>query len=196
MSLKYTKYRKNKLAIYGDRDKHEKALKNIGARWNSTLPDGPGWTVYDTREKRLQELIKQLEEDENVEKKIDTIKKNSKSRKNQKKYHRSVSQKDSDVSSDDNSDDNNDSQETPDSPLQNIEEISSQNFHKSPVHVKSPTKQHRNNMYEQVMKEEIRKRVKAELKRKERRKEKYKVDPRILEYYSKFAKKPSKKKKK
>ena len=57
MSLKYTKYRKNKLAIYGDRDKHEKALKNIGARWNSTLPDGPGWTVYDTREKRLQEFV-------------------------------------------------------------------------------------------------------------------------------------------
>ena len=26
MSLRYTKYRKNKLAIYGDRDKHEKAL--------------------------------------------------------------------------------------------------------------------------------------------------------------------------
>ena len=46
------------------------------------------------------------------------------------------------------------------------------------------------------MKEEIRKRVKAELKRKEHRKNKYKVDPRLIEYYSKFAKKPSKKKKK
>ncbi len=87
MSLKYKKYRKNKLAIYGDRDKHEKALKTIGARWNSTLPEGPGWTIYDTRETRLQELIVQLEQDENVEKKIDTIKKSSKSRKNQKKYH-------------------------------------------------------------------------------------------------------------
>ena len=75
MSLQYTKYRKNKLAIYGNREKHEKALKTIGARWNSSLPNGPGWTVYDTREVRLQELIKQLEEDENVEKKLDNIKK-------------------------------------------------------------------------------------------------------------------------
>ena len=187
MSLRYTKYRKNKLAIYGDRDKHEKALKNIGARWNSTLPDGPGWTVYDTREERLQELIKQLKDDENVEKKIDTIKKSSKSRKNQKKYHRSVSQKESDESSDDQSEEQ--EQEITKSPLHNLEDVPMPQY-------TSPVKKNRNPMYEQVMKEEIRKRVKAELKRKERRKNKYKMDPRILEYYSKFAKKPSKKKKK
>lgn len=55
--LTYKKYKKDHLAIFGDKEKYKNVLKKIGARWNSRMPDGPGWTISRFREKYLVEII-------------------------------------------------------------------------------------------------------------------------------------------
>ena len=58
--LRYESYNKDRLAIYGDKEKYASHLKAIGARWNSKM-DEPGWNIRCDRESDLKKLIKKLQ---------------------------------------------------------------------------------------------------------------------------------------
>ena len=65
--LTYTTYTNNRLAIRGDRKKYQSVLKTIGARWNSRMVGGEGWTISRYREKQLKEVIEELKKTEAIE---------------------------------------------------------------------------------------------------------------------------------
>jgi hypothetical protein len=90
-SLRYDDYNENSFVIYGDREKFTKAIRLIGGRWNSKLKNGPGWTILKDKEDALKKLIQSIGGDVR-DKQLDIIKQNIKHRKQQKKYHRAVSE--------------------------------------------------------------------------------------------------------
>jgi hypothetical protein len=108
----YEKYRGGKLFVEADlteRSLYSSHFKLIGARWNSKASGGRmGWLVSEDKMDELvalldelksnQEQIVQLKETRGV--KIKTMKSNPKSRKNQHKYHRAVSDDDDDLNED------------------------------------------------------------------------------------------------
>lgn len=94
-------YNKQSLVVIGDRQKYGQLIKNIGGRWNSRLKNfQPGWTVPRDKEAELKKLINEINNPAPVEKSEEPVLTETKSRKNQKKYHRAVSASESDDSDD------------------------------------------------------------------------------------------------
>jgi hypothetical protein len=93
----YEKYDKRSVAIRGNKNKYNKAMNEIGAKWNSNMKNGPGWILPKENEPELQRLIKSFQKLS----KLDDIATHVKSRKDQNKYHReySGSEKNSDEDS-------------------------------------------------------------------------------------------------
>src|SRR3990167_7654889 len=111
--LVYEPYNKKSFIVHGDRARYAKLMKTVGGRWNSSVKSNPGWTVPREREEELKKLIEALpsvdvpqvqvskpEETSNRDKVIDDIETHVRSRKQQKKYHRAISE--SNDSEDDN----------------------------------------------------------------------------------------------
>ena len=88
--LTYTSYNKKSLLVHGDREKYGNKLKEIGGRWNTRVKGGPGWTVPSSREGDLKRLIVSLQKEEKVE----IMRSHAKPVREQKKYHRAVSESD------------------------------------------------------------------------------------------------------
>ena len=59
--LSYEKYNNKKIAVYGDKKIYNNILKNLGARWNSKLKDGPGWVLCIKNENKIKEIINSIE---------------------------------------------------------------------------------------------------------------------------------------
>jgi hypothetical protein len=93
-NLSYEEYNDRAFVVYGDREKFTKTLRELGGRWNSRLKNGAGWTLPREKEEDLKKIIESLENDK--DKQIDLIKQNVKSRKEQNKYCRAVSNSSSD----------------------------------------------------------------------------------------------------
>lgn len=96
--IKYKNFNKTSLIVFCEKDKYEKFMKNINGNWNGTA-----WIVPKKKEKEIKEFI------------LENITTHIKSRKNQNKYHRELSESENysddesekcSVSSDDSSDDN------------------------------------------------------------------------------------------
>lgn len=106
--LTYQEYNKKSLAVFGDRAKYGKSINSIGGRWNSKLKgDKEGWLVPREKEADLKRLIesvnilvaepaKNSRTDELAE-----LQQKVKSRKNQKRFHRAISNTDSSTESSD-----------------------------------------------------------------------------------------------
>lgn len=94
--LTYKVYNKTRLVVRGDKSKYGGIISNLGGRWYGKLKDGPGWTISRDKEPELKKLTKVVQEDQN----LNNMKTSAKSRKNQKKYHRAISEKESDEESD------------------------------------------------------------------------------------------------
>jgi hypothetical protein len=110
--ITYTPYNKKSLLVHGDRKKYGEKLKEVGGRWNNRVKVEPGWTVPIEKEESLKKLILLLKKEE----KFDNIKSRVKSNKDQKKYHRAVSDSDNSeesVSSSENEQSKNSSPITP-----------------------------------------------------------------------------------
>lgn len=90
--LTYKVYNKTRLVVRGDKSKYGGIISNLGGRWYGKLKDGPGWTISRDKEPELKKLTKVVQEDKN----LNNMKTSAKSRKNQKKYHRAISEKESD----------------------------------------------------------------------------------------------------
>ena len=95
--LVYENYNKRSVAVRGDKDKYQKVMNNIGAKWNPRMKDGPGWLVPKENEPELQRLIRSFKKMS----KLDEIAVNAKSRKSQHKYHREFSESEKESSSND-----------------------------------------------------------------------------------------------
>jgi hypothetical protein len=93
--LTYKVYNKTRLVVRGDRSKYGRIISNLGGRWYGKLKGGPGWTISRDKESEIKKLMGVVQEDES----LDNMKTSAKSRKNQKKYHRAVSEKESDEES-------------------------------------------------------------------------------------------------
>jgi len=97
--LTYEVYNKNSFVVRGDRATYGTLMKKIGGRWNSRLNPTPGWTILKTKEDDLKKLLQSLSNSPTKE--LEKIESGVKSRKEQNKYHRAVSEsKDSDDESD------------------------------------------------------------------------------------------------
>jgi len=94
--LEYKTYDKKSYIVFGDKEKYNESMENIG-RWSSS---NSGWIVSKDKENDLKKLI-------NFINTYDNIKVNS--RKNQKKYHREISESETetDSESEDEKGDNN-----------------------------------------------------------------------------------------
>ena len=99
--LTYEPYNKKSFAVRGDREKYGNVIRKLGGRWNIRLKNGPGWTVPTEKENELKKLINDFtsnttenlgDTDDPKDKEIERIKNNAKSRKDQYKYHRAVSE--------------------------------------------------------------------------------------------------------
>ena len=88
--LRYEPYTKDRLSIFGDKDKYGTILKDMGCRWNSRMPT-PGWNISSSKES----VIKKFVESVNKEHELKTVLTNAKKRTDQKKYHRAKSPLDS-----------------------------------------------------------------------------------------------------
>jgi hypothetical protein len=75
----YKNLDKNSLIVYCDKDKYKDHMKKIDAHWNGT-----SWIVDRKKEKEVKKLISTL--------KIEDLSNHAKSRKEQNKYHRAVSE--------------------------------------------------------------------------------------------------------
>jgi len=88
MDFTYEKYNKLSLVLRvtdGGLDHPcNKEIKDLQGRWNTRLKGGPGWTVPVQNEEKLKAFIANTQ-------KYDNMQQHVKSRKNQHKYHRAVS---------------------------------------------------------------------------------------------------------
>ncbi len=91
----YAPYNKKSLLVHGDREKYGTKIKEVGGRWNNRVKGGPGWTVPVENEKDLKKLILDLKKEERLE----TMSNRAKPNKEQKRYHRAVSDPESETSS-------------------------------------------------------------------------------------------------
>lgn len=98
--ISFTEYSKDKLLIKGNMV-YDNSLKHIGAKYNSKLPDGPGWLLPVENKKLLLSFIK-LQKDK--EKELQDIQTHVKSRKTQNRFHRENSQTNMSISGSDTSD--------------------------------------------------------------------------------------------
>lgn len=106
--ITYEPYNKNSLIVHGaDKLEHRTVFRSIDGRWNSRLRQGPAWLIPRHEEKRLIQVINQL----NKQHELVEMKSNAKSRKEQHKYHRAVSE--SEYSSDATNHSANDADEQP-----------------------------------------------------------------------------------
>lgn len=131
--LTYEPYNKKSLVVHGgDKLLHSKAFRQINGRWNSRLIQGtgPAWLIPRTYEKQLVDLLAKL----NREEELNHMTTTAKSRKEQHKYHRAVSE--SEYSSDESQ------QSVPQSTDQITAEDKVQkyyrNFKKTPESFKTP----------------------------------------------------------
>jgi hypothetical protein len=83
--LTYEEYNKLSFAVRGDKKKYAKKLKDIGGRWNPRMKGGEGWLVPKENLENLKNLLTEV--NISTESEITQIK----SRKNQNKYRREVS---------------------------------------------------------------------------------------------------------
>ena len=88
IDLNYKKYNNKSLAVWGNKAMYHDLIKGIGGRWNSRMKDKPGWILSIDKEPALKKLIDSLQRNS----KLDNIASNVKSRKEQSKYHRSLSE--------------------------------------------------------------------------------------------------------
>ena len=84
--LRYEPYTKDRLSIFGDKDKYADLLKKAGCRWNSRMQT-PGWNISSTEEAQIKKIIDAV----NKEDELRSVISNAKNRKDQKKYHRAKS---------------------------------------------------------------------------------------------------------
>jgi len=84
----YDNYNKRSVAVRGNKDKYQNAMKGIGAKWNPRMKDGPGWILPKENEPELQRLIKSFKKMS----KLEELSTHAKSRKEQHKYHREISE--------------------------------------------------------------------------------------------------------
>lgn len=89
--LTYESYNKKSLLVHGDREKYGTKLKEVGGRWNNRVKGEPGWTVPAERESELKKLIAALKKEETIE----NMRSHAKPVREQKKYHRAVSESES-----------------------------------------------------------------------------------------------------
>ena len=85
--LRYETYKNDRLAVFGDRNKYNTIIKEIGGRWNPRMPDGPGWNIASSAEDKLKSIIERLKKEAQLENTIT----NAKTRKIQQKYKRARS---------------------------------------------------------------------------------------------------------
>jgi hypothetical protein len=85
--IKYRNLNKNSLIVYCEKDKHENFMKTVNGNWNGTA-----WVVPKKKEKEIKEFI------------LENIATHVKSRKNQNKYHREISDDEAESSDGDNDD--------------------------------------------------------------------------------------------
>lgn len=93
--LLFENYNKRSVAIRGNKDKYQNAMKNIGAKWEPRMKNGPGWILPKENEPDLQRLIESFQKLS----KLEELTSNSKSRKEQNKYRRENSESEADSSS-------------------------------------------------------------------------------------------------
>jgi len=84
--LRCEPYTKDRLSIFGDRDKYADLLKKAGCRWNSRMQI-PGWNISSGEELRIKKLIGSI----NKEEELRSVISKAKNRKDQQKYHRAKS---------------------------------------------------------------------------------------------------------
>jgi hypothetical protein len=96
-SLTYDVYNEKSFAVRGDKELYQKRIKQIkGSRYNPRLRGGTGWLVPRDKQNELDALIQKI----NLDNRLKTMQSHAKSRKDQRKYHRAVS--DNEYSSDAN----------------------------------------------------------------------------------------------
>ena len=87
--ITYEPYNKNSLIVHGaDKLKHRSVFRSIDGRWNSRLRQGPAWLIPRAEENSLIQVINQL----NKQHELVEMKTHAKSRKEQHKYHRAISE--------------------------------------------------------------------------------------------------------
>jgi len=87
-TLVYTFLNTDKIVVRGNKDKYDAILKTIGGKWNASLKAGPGWVIEREKEQKLKKLIGSLKSESS----LTQLKGNIKSRKEQKKFHRAISE--------------------------------------------------------------------------------------------------------
>ena len=91
--LTFKEYNKKSFAVYGDKSKYATLVKSIGGRWNSRMKGGtPGWLVPRENLNKLKKLVSSVNSLKADFSKTSSPKPEIKSRKNQTKYHREVSE--------------------------------------------------------------------------------------------------------
>lgn len=95
--LTYTHYNDKSFAVRGDKTQYQNIIKQLGGRWNSKMRGGVGWLVPIDKEPQLKSLIEEISVTNNKQiQALEEFKNHSKSRKEQEKYHRAVSENGSD----------------------------------------------------------------------------------------------------
>ena len=131
--LTYEPYNNKSLVVHGgDKLTHSKAFRQINGRWNSRLIQGtgPAWLIPRANETQLVEVLAKI----NREDELNHMKTTAKSRKEQHKYHRAVSE--SEYSSDESQHSSNLSTRE----IQPQDEVTKyyRNFKKTPDSFKTP----------------------------------------------------------
>lgn len=86
--LIYENYNKRSVAVRGNKNKYQKAMKEIGGQWKQDMKNGPGWLIPKENENELQRLIKSFQKIQ----KNENIAEHVKSKKNKNRYHRENSE--------------------------------------------------------------------------------------------------------
>lgn len=58
--LNYIRYDNKRLAVYGDKDKYNDIITNMGGIWNPRLKGGAGWSLDISKEEELRDIINTL----------------------------------------------------------------------------------------------------------------------------------------
>nr|QBK85288.1 MAG: hypothetical protein LCIVAC01_00970 [Iridovirus LCIVAC01] len=161
--LTYKDYNKTRLVVRGDRSKYDRIIRNLGGRWYGKLKEGPGWTISRDKEPELKKLLGIVQEDES----LNNMKTSAKSRKNQKKYHRAISEHEESDEEDNNFVDEKEEEDVESSDDESSEEED-----------------------EQVIKDKIHKPRKVVVRRKKTSPKYRRRNDDILTYYKSFARSP------
>ena len=62
--LRYADFTKTSFAIFGDREKYDKLVQQIGGKWNPRMKPVQGWYINKERKKELDALIRSLSSSE------------------------------------------------------------------------------------------------------------------------------------